>query len=99
MKGLTSGREYFPNGSLRFEGTYHIHDGYGPNYPLSGKCYNQEGALIYEGHVKVRFGGVGYPMIQIPADYGPIPQNGPHIDYFTWEDVHKLGMEKHYGIS
>ena len=38
VKGLVYGREYYPSGVLRFEGAYRINKGYGPNYPVYGKC-------------------------------------------------------------
>ena len=88
IKGLQCGREYYPNGNLRFEGLYELCKGYGPNYPKFGKCYDPDGALYYTGELKHHFGGVGYPMVDIPKEYGPIPQaEKPDIHYFMWEDT------------
>ncbi len=93
IKGLLCGREYYPNGNLRFEGAYVLCKGYGPNYPKYGKCYNEAGELYFNGELRLKFGGVGYPMVQNPPEFGPIPQvNQPHISFFMWEDARKLGI-------
>ena len=87
IKGLISGKEYYPSGNIRFEGTYAINQGYGPNYPIAGKCYDDAGQLYYEGKIQCKFGGVGYPTVSTPEKYGPIAQsNRPDISYFIWED-------------
>ena len=87
IKGLLKGKEFYPNGKLRFEGTFHICKAYGPNYPEEGKCYDEEGNLYYQGIIKCRFGGVGYSIVEVPELYGPIPQDSkPDIHYFMWED-------------
>ncbi len=44
--GLVYGREYYRNGKIRFEGAYKINTGYGPNYPVFGTCYDEEGNEI-----------------------------------------------------
>ena len=90
IKGLISGKEYYPSGNIRFEGTYEINKGYGPNYPIEGKCYDDAGQLYYEGKIQCKFGGVGYPTISIPEEFGPVVQsNRPDIKYFMWEDDEK----------
>ena len=73
-KGLLCGKEYFPDGKLRFEGVYEYNNGYGPNYPICGKVYDQSGAMIYEGKLVVWRGGLGYPFVKEPKGFGPVPQ-------------------------
>ena len=87
IKGLIKGKEYYPSGNLRFDGTYKINKGYGPNYPIMGKCYDEDGNLYYEGQIRCSFGGVGYPSVILPEEYGPIVQgNKPNVPTFAWED-------------
>ena len=74
IKGLLCGREYYPSGNLRFEGTFGINRGYGPNYPRYGKFLSDDGTTTFEGKIQLRFGGVGYPMVVEPKEFGPIPQ-------------------------
>ena len=91
IKGLLKGKEYYSSGKVRFEGTFKICYGYGPNFPVEGKCYNEKGELYYEGEISCSFGGVGYRTVRIPAEYGPIPQTDkPDICYFMWEDEERL---------
>ena len=71
---LLCGREYYPSGNLRFEGTFGINRGYGPNYPRYGKFLSDDGTTTFEGKIQLRFGGVGYPMVVEPKEFGPIPQ-------------------------
>lgn len=94
VKGLVKGKEYFPDGKIRFEGTYKINKAYGPNYPLEGKCYNENGELYHEGEIERRGTGVGYPIITKPAEYGPVAQvDKPDIDFFMWEDEERLNKQ------
>ncbi len=88
IKGLVNGREYYPSGKLRFEGIYRICSGYGPNYPIYGRCFDEQGNLYFEGKLTLRFGGVGYPIIVNPTEYGPVPQSSrPKINYLMWKDA------------
>lgn len=90
VKGLVNGKEYFSNGKLRFDGIYKINKAYGPNYPIEGKCYDKDGNLYYEGKLELTAGGVGYPIVTKPAEFGPVAQSDkPNIDYFMWEDERK----------
>ena len=42
---------------------------------------------FFTGNATLKFGGVGYPMIEVPKDFGEVSQNDrPKIDYTTWED-------------
>ena len=87
VKGLVYGREYYPSGVLRFEGTYRINRGYGPNYPVYGRCYDESGNEIYDGELSVVKSGLGYPMVEKPEEYGSVVGKGrPDIEYFMWED-------------
>ena len=88
IKGLLYGREYFPSGLLRFEGMYRLCTGYGPNYPVYGNCYDADGKKYYSGEIKIRFGGVGYPSVVEPSEFGPVAQRErPSIDIWGFEDA------------
>ena len=87
IKGLIIGREYYENGNIRFEGSYRINRAYGPNYPINGRCYSKEGKQIWCGKIEIHRGGVGYPIVEVPNDYGPIVQKiRPKINYLTSSD-------------
>lgn len=87
IKGLICGKEYYPSGNIRFEGAYEINKGYGPNYPIDGKCYDDAGHLYYEGKIQCKFGGVGWPTVTLPEQYGTIEQeHKPDVKYYMWED-------------
>ena len=91
IKGLIIGKEYYPSGSIRFEGEFTICKAYGPNYPRNGRCFDENGNLYYEGDISCTFGGVGYPSVIIPEEYGPITQDHrPDISYFMWEDEERF---------
>ena len=93
IKGLIYGKEYYPSGSLRFEGTYQLHKGYGPNYPVYGDCFDQDGHKVFGGALKIRKGGVGYPMVVEPENFGPLPQRErPEINWFIWDDARAAGI-------
>ena len=86
-KGLVYGREYYSNGEVRFEGAYEICHGYGPNYPIYGSFYSKDGEEAFKGKFSLKFGGVGYPMVTSPEEYGPVPcGDGPDIHYWSWGD-------------
>ena len=90
VKGLVYGREYYPSGGLRFEGAYEINHGYGPNYPIYGKCYNESGEKYHDGKISVSRSGMGFPKICEPEGYGSVVGDGrPEITYFMWEDKEK----------
>ena len=71
-KGLLCGKEYYPNGNVRFEGTFKPWKSYGPNPPEWGKFYSVDGKLEYQGKFRYHVGGVGYPTIIVPKNYGNI---------------------------
>ena len=87
IKGLLSGREYYKNGVLRFEGDYFLNNSYGPNFPKYGKYYNSDGNLVYNGKFQWKRGCVGYP-VKCNTDYGPVMQaDAPSFPRLTWDDV------------
>ncbi|MBO7451057.1 MAG: hypothetical protein J6U54_11900 [Clostridiales bacterium] len=87
VKGLVQGREYYMNGILRFEGTYKINKAYGPNYPVYGTCYDKDGNEYFQGRLSLKFGGVGYPSVTKPEEFGPIPlECAPELEKFMWTD-------------
>ena len=94
LKGLLKGREYYPNGRIRFEGTYKLNRAYGPNEPLYGTWYSESGEELFNGQFTVTHGGVGYPNVVEPEGYGTamFPEVlGSHT--FMWEDARALGIE------
>ena len=72
-KGLLCGREYYPNGQMRFEGLYRYNNAYGPNFPVYGIFYDESGGKQFEGRFRVIRGGVGYPTVIEPANFGHVP--------------------------
>lgn len=87
IKGLLRGKEYYPSGKLRFEGSFKICKGYGPNYPVNGKCYDKDGNLYYEGEIRCTTSGLGYHSVTLPVEYGPIAQaEKPDVPCFLWEE-------------
>ena len=90
IKGLVFGREYYPNGRVRFEGSYEQNHGYGPNFPVYGTYYSRDGQVIYSGNITVYKSGIGYPTVKVPEDFGPVmlPRT-PNLEYCTWEDLRR----------
>ena len=87
IKGLLVGREYYPNGQIRFEGKMKLNRAYGPNEPEYGTWYDQDGKVLYEGQFTREHGGVGYPMVKIPENYGPAQFHTTLGDYLRkWND-------------
>ncbi len=89
IKGLLSGKEYYPDGDLKFEGKFRLNTAYGPNAPVEGAFYGLDGELVYQGKFAIRTGGVGYPMVVTPGGFGPIPQRGrpEELKVLMWDDV------------
>ena len=72
---------------------YQLHKGYGPNYPVYGDCFDQDGHKVFGGALKIRKGGVGYPMVVEPENFGPLPQRErPEINWFIWDDARAAGI-------
>ncbi len=87
VKGFLSGREYYPDGKLRFEGVYELCKGYGPNYPRYGFFQTRDGSSTYKGEFRIRFGGVGFPIVEKPKAFGSILQkNSPDVPLLMWAD-------------
>ncbi len=86
VKGFLCGREYYPDGTLRFEGIYTLNTGYGPNYPRYGFFQTRDGSYSYEGKFRVSRGGVGYPRVEEPEKYVLNPGNRPDIPPLMWVD-------------
>ena len=86
IKGLINGSEYYPNGNLRFRGEFRINRGYGPNYPVSGTCYDKDGNPIHGGF-HIERSGMGYPVIRWPEGCERIPQEDrPEVPVLMWAD-------------
>ena len=71
--GFVSGRTYYPNGRLRFEGIFNdkTKDGlgnyYGPQYPLYGDYYSENGEKLFSGRFYITYlGSMFYPKIIVP---------------------------------
>lgn len=86
VKGFVCGREYYPNGQVRFEGKYQICTGYGPNYPVHGRAYDEKGNLKFSGQFKIVKTGIGYPRIKNPSGYRIHQENRPKFEVFMWWD-------------
>lgn len=94
IKGMLLGREYYPDSTIRFEGTLRINRGYGPNIPVYGKCFREDGMKYFDGKLKVHLSGLGYPIVENPKEYGPVMSNNkPVLHYFMWDDAQSLGMD------
>ena len=94
VKGLIYGREYYPNGQLRFEGTYKINRGYGPNYPEYGTWYSESGEELYNGKFEGKRNGLGYPFVKKPEGYTPAVLGGQEINItFSFNDQARLDEE------
>ncbi len=90
IKGLVQGKEYYSNGQIRFEGTYHIHDRYGPNYPIRGNYYSEDGKLLFSGKFKVTKSNIGIPKVLIPRNYVINLHDPSEVKYMSWNDVKNI---------
>ncbi len=90
IKGLVQGKEYYPNGQVRFEGTYQINRSYGPNYPSHGNYYGEDGKLLFTGKFKISKSNVGIPRVLIPRNYGNLLNDSSSITYLMWQDVRNI---------
>lgn len=50
--GLRCGREYYPNGAVKFEGTLKLYEGDEFNTPEYGRVYDDDGSLVFEGFME-----------------------------------------------
>lgn len=92
IKGLLIGREYYPNGNICFEGVLRLNRGYGPNWPEYGTWYSEDGEELFHGKFGIRRGGVGFPTVTEPMNYG-MAHFKSRLDVFMWEDAKRLGLE------
>ncbi len=91
VKGLLNGREYYPNGQVRFDGVFRLTKGYGPNAPEYGTWYSENGEELFRGKFEIKRGGVGYPMVVCPEGYGTASFHTNLGEYlFMWEDEKNL---------
>ena len=95
-KGFVYGKEYYQNGSLRFEGVYKHNDGYGPNYPIFGCCYDEEGNKIFYGELKISKSRLGWPTILKPECFGSVVLKGaPDFDKLKLASARKKSSGKY----
>lgn len=87
VKGFLRGREYYPDGTLRFEGVYSLNTGYGPNYPRYGFFQTRDGSYTFEGKFRVSRSGLGYPKVTEPENYVIFQPNRPDVPLLMWADV------------
>lgn len=96
FKGIRMGREHHYNGRVKFEGTWTINHGYGPNAPRIGNVYDEDGKLVFSGKFVIKKGGVGWPMIKYPRCYRNIEKKSPKIDYVRDEDFKEVGIKDYW---
>lgn len=92
IKGVIEGKEYYPEGQVKFEGTWSITTGYGYNAPHKGCLFNKKGKLIFSGKFQINKCGVGAPMIRYPG-YGRDPDNIPKIEYIHCPDLKEANVK------
>lgn len=97
-KGFVYGKEYYQNGNLRFEGAYKHHKGYGPNYPIFGCCYDEDGNEFFYGELTIKLvGGLSYPKIEKPECYGSIePKGYPEFYDRKWNKEERKTCGEYY---
>ena len=90
IKGFIEGKEYYRNGQIRFEGRCSVCTSYGPNYPKEGNFYDMNGKLLFSGEFKViKRGNLGFPHIEIPANFVGIHREDTDLEYLMWHDIKK----------
>ena len=92
FKGVIEGKEYYPEGQIKFEGIWSITTGYGFNAPYKGCFFTKKGKLIFSGKFQINKTGVGSPMIRYPK-YSPYPENNPKIEFIRREDLKEAGVK------
>ena len=91
LKGFMSGKVFYPNGMIRFDGLFHLNQAYGPNYPEYGVWYDQNGKVLYRGKFGVSRSSLGWPRVYAPEEFGRIPDNAQlKGKIFMWEDARNL---------
>ena len=87
IKGIKLGKEHYYSGQVKFEGSWSITMGYGPNAPRQGNVYDENGEMTFTGKFEIKKGGVGWPMIKHPTGYRNNEKNKPDIDYINYSDL------------
>ena len=91
LKGLISGKVFYPNGMIRFDGLFHLNQAYGPNYPEYGVWYDLDGKVLYRGKFSVSRSSLGWPRVYAPEGFGKVPDNAQlKGEIFMWEDARRL---------
>ena len=74
-----------------------MNHGYGPNYPVFGYCYDEEGNEIFYGELEIRRTGPGWPTIVKPECFGTVVLKGhPIFSELKWESARKKPSGKYY---
>lgn len=92
IKGIRLGKEHYCSGQVKFEGSWGINKGYGPNAPRKGSVYNEGGERTFAGKFEIIKSGVGLPMIKYPTGYRLIEENRPKIDYIKGDEMPERDM-------
>ena len=89
LKGLLYGKEYYPNGMIRFEGSFKLNQAYGPNYPEYGSWFDEQGKLKYHGRFIICRSSIGYPLTSNPKGFTWNKDANPKDHVFIWEDARR----------
>ncbi len=94
ITGFQSGKVFYSNGVIQFDGLFRLNQAYGPNYPEYGIWYDRNGKMIYRGKFSVTRSSLGWPRVYKPEGFGTIPYNARlKGKIFLWEDARKLMNE------
>lgn len=93
IKGIRLGKEHYYSGQVKFEGSWNLTIGYGPNAPRTGNVYNENGEMTFSGKLEIKRGGVGWPMIKHPVGYRNIEERRPKIDYISYRSALEIGAD------
>jgi len=89
LKGFLSGKVFYPDGRIRFDGICRLNEGYGMNYPEYGSFYGEGGGLVFHGKFRVSRSSLGWPWVVEPEGFGPVPHADLKGHQFMWEDARK----------
>jgi len=73
IKGLLSGKIFYSNGVIMYDGLFRLNQAYGPNYPEYGSWYDRNGKLLYRGMFSVARSSLGWPRVTEPEGFDTIP--------------------------
>lgn len=96
IKGFLSGKVYYPNGFVRFDGCFRINHAYGMNFPDYGSWYREDGKLLYHGKFSVSRSSLGWPTVRVPEGFGRVPECRMNGHLFMGQDAQKY-MKKQGG--